>query len=104
MSCLNCKNKEFDFSFLQQECEYDSVDIRSKMADDEVRKHGVFCGSRLPPLITSEGNSLRIEFSSDNSVQKSGFGAFFFTGIISFLKSCSFPCSSEKYHDYFYIG
>ncbi|GFY72843.1 dorsal-ventral patterning tolloid-like protein 1 [Trichonephila inaurata madagascariensis] len=63
----------------QQDCEYDSVDIRSKMADDEVRKHGVFCGSRLPPLITSEGNSLRIEFSSDNSVQKSGFGALFFT-------------------------
>ncbi|GFQ81644.1 dorsal-ventral patterning tolloid-like protein 1, partial [Trichonephila clavata] len=69
----------FDLEGNNQDCEYDSVDIRSKMADDEVRKHGVFCGSRLPPLITSEGNSLRIEFSSDNSVQKSGFGALFFT-------------------------
>ncbi|XP_042905263.1 bone morphogenetic protein 1 [Parasteatoda tepidariorum] len=69
----------FDLEGNNQDCEYDSVDIRSKMADDEIRKHGVFCGSRLPPLITSEGNSLRIEFSSDNSVQKSGFGALFFT-------------------------
>ncbi|XP_035228311.1 tolloid-like protein 1 [Stegodyphus dumicola] len=69
----------FDLEGNNQDCEYDSVDIRSKMADDEVRKHGVFCGSGLPPLITSEGNSLRIEFSSDNSVQKSGFGALFFT-------------------------
>ncbi len=30
-------------------------------------------------MITSEGNSLRLEFLSDNSVQKSGFAASFFT-------------------------
>ncbi|KAJ4427739.1 hypothetical protein ANN_25392, partial [Periplaneta americana] len=64
---------------LQQECEYDSVQVHSKMADDVIKKHGVYCGSRLPPLITSEGNSLRVEFISDNSVQKSGFAAVFFT-------------------------
>ena len=51
------------------------------MGSGEIRRHGVFCGSRLPPIITSEGNSLRIEFLSDNSVQKSGFAAVFFTGI-----------------------
>ena len=39
---------------------------------------------RLPPVITSEGNSLRLEFNSDNSVQKTGFAAIFFTGIIYF--------------------
>ena len=50
------------------------------MGSGEVRKHGLFCGSRLPPVITSEGNSLRLEFLSDNSVQKSGFAAVFFTG------------------------
>jgi hypothetical protein len=50
------------------------------MGEDMMRKHGVYCGSRLPPLITSEGNSLRVEFNSDNSVQKSGFAAVFFTG------------------------
>jgi hypothetical protein len=65
---------------LQQECEYDSVEVHSKMGEDIMRKHGVYCGSRLPPLITSEGNSLRVEFNSDNSVQKSGFAAVFFTG------------------------
>ena len=30
--------------------------------------------------ITSEANTLRIEFNSDNSVQKTGFNARFFTG------------------------
>jgi hypothetical protein len=65
---------------LQQECEYDSVEVHSKLGEDMMRKHGVYCGSRLPPLITSEGNSLRIEFNSDTSVQKSGFAAVFFTG------------------------
>lgn len=56
------------------------MDIRSKMGAMEMRKHGVFCGQSLPYVITSEGNSLRIEFNSDNSVQKSGFAAVFFTG------------------------
>nr|XP_037270267.1 tolloid-like protein 1 [Rhipicephalus microplus] len=60
-----------------QDCEYDKVDILSKMDNNTIRKHGLFCGSYLPPIITSEGNSLRIEFSSDNSVQKSGFAAGF---------------------------
>lgn len=63
----------------QQECEYDSVEVHSKMRSDVLRRHGVFCGSRLPPLVTSESNALRIEFSSDNSVQRTGFAAVFFT-------------------------
>ena len=33
----------------------------------------------LTQVITSEGNSLRLEFLSDNSVQKNGFAAIFFT-------------------------
>ncbi|GAB6021030.1 hypothetical protein CHUAL_003667 [Chamberlinius hualienensis] len=69
----------FDMEGNNQDCEYDSVDIRSKMAKNEMRKHGVYCGTRLPPVITSEGNNLRIEFNSDNSVQKSGFAGIFFT-------------------------
>ncbi|KAL2720343.1 bone morphogenetic protein 1 [Vespula squamosa] len=63
----------------QQECEYDSLEIASKLGDDILRKHGIFCGVRLPPMITSEGNSMRIVFTSDNSVQKTGFAAVFFT-------------------------
>ncbi|XP_043283629.1 tolloid-like protein 1 [Venturia canescens] len=62
-----------------QECEYDSVEVASKLGDDILRKHGVFCGSRVPQLLTSEGNSMRVTFTSDNSIQKSGFAAVFFT-------------------------
>ncbi|XP_067127393.1 protein tolkin-like [Centruroides vittatus] len=69
----------FDLEGNNQDCEYDSLQIRSKLGENEVRKHGVFCGSHLPPTITSEGNNLRIEFNSDNSVQKSGFAAIFST-------------------------
>lgn len=54
--------------------------MKSKLGETDFRKHGVFCGQRLPPMITSVGHSLRIEFNSDNSVQKSGFSAIFFTG------------------------
>ncbi|PSN46655.1 Tolloid-like protein 1 [Blattella germanica] len=69
----------FELEGNNQECEYDSVEVHSKMGEDIMKKHGVYCGSRLPPLLTSEGNSLRVEFTSDNSVQKSGFAAVFFT-------------------------
>ncbi|XP_054258423.1 tolloid-like protein 2 [Macrosteles quadrilineatus] len=76
---LNFTHFDLEGNNVSQECEYDSVEVHSKMSADVLRRHGVFCGSRLPPLVTSEGNSLRIEFSSDNSVQKSGFAAVFFT-------------------------
>lgn len=68
-------------NFHQQECDYDSLSVYSKLDEDNLKRHGIFCGQRLPPLITSEGNSLRIEFKSDNTVQKSGFAAVFFTGV-----------------------
>jgi len=70
-------------SVLQQDCEYDSVELRSGFADgDETGKvHGTFCGSTLPQPITSVGNKLRITFSTDNTVQKTGFSAVFFSGI-----------------------
>ena len=79
---IDCMNN--NFSLFQQDCEYDSLALSSKLGSGEIRKHGVFCGSRLPPVITSEGNSLRLEFLSDNSVQKSGFAAVFFTGKVLF--------------------
>ncbi|XP_033211645.1 tolloid-like protein 2 [Belonocnema kinseyi] len=63
----------------QQECEYDWVEVVSKLGEDILRKHGTYCGTRLPPLLTSEGNSMKVVFSSDNSLQKSGFAAVFFT-------------------------
>lgn len=46
-----------------------------------MKKHGSYCGPKAPGLITSEGNVMRVVFYSDNSVQKSGFAAVFFTGM-----------------------
>jgi len=69
----------FDIEGNNQDCEYDSLTVSSKMGSGEARQHGLYCGNRLPPVITSEGNSLRLEFLSDNSVQKNGFAAIFFT-------------------------
>lgn len=65
----------------QQQCEYDRVDIFSKIKDGKLKKHGSYCGPKAPGFITSEGNVVRIVFTSDSSVQKSGFAAVFFTGI-----------------------
>lgn len=44
--------------------------------------HGVFCGTKKPSPITSHGNTLLVEFISDNTVQRTGFEAYFFTGEI----------------------
>lgn len=63
-----------------QECDYDSLTVYSKLDEDNLKRHGIYCGSRQLELITSEGNAMRIEFKSDNTIQKSGFAAVFFTG------------------------
>lgn len=63
-----------------QQCDYDRVEVQSKLADGKMKVHGSYCGSRIPTIITSEGNVMRIIFSSDNSVQKTGFAAVYFTG------------------------
>lgn len=64
----------------QQQCDYDRIEVHSKIAEDRLNKHGIFCGTKPPAPITSDGNALRISFTSDTSVQKSGFAAVFFTG------------------------
>eukprot|EP00094_Tigriopus_californicus_P004908 TCALIF_04726-PA protein Name:"Similar to tll2 Tolloid-like protein 2 (Xenopus laevis)" AED:0.21 eAED:0.21 QI:19/0/0/0.86/0.78/0.73/15/0/884 len=85
----------FEIEGNNENCEYDSLSLSSKMGDGEMRKHGLFCGSRLPPVITSEGNLLRLEFVSDNSVQKTGFGAIFFTGKNVHLSFTTFEMEDE---------
>uniref|UniRef100_A0A8D9B309 Metalloendopeptidase n=2 Tax=Cacopsylla melanoneura TaxID=428564 RepID=A0A8D9B309_9HEMI len=65
-------------NLFQSSCEYDNLTVFSKIGDT-FKGQGVYCGSKLPPVIMSEGNALRIEFHSDNSVQKSGFSAYYFT-------------------------
>ncbi|PVD37829.1 hypothetical protein C0Q70_00431 [Pomacea canaliculata] len=68
----------FDLEGHNQDCEYDSVRLSSGVGEDQ-KLHGVFCGATFPAPVTSEGNTLRIEFNSDNSVQKTGFVAEFRT-------------------------
>lgn len=61
-----------------QECDYDYVDIRSKIQDGRYVKNGVFCGPNQAFVVTSVANVMRVEFNSDNSIQKSGFMANYF--------------------------
>ncbi|XP_050525579.1 tolloid-like protein 1 [Daktulosphaira vitifoliae] len=69
----------FDLEGNNAECEYDRVEVYSKIGSDKLRKHGVYCGQEAPSMITSEANALRVEFESDSSVHKTGFAAVFFT-------------------------
>lgn len=52
----------------QQECDYDFVEVSSKLGDDILKKHGIFCGSKIPTPIISEGNAMRIAFTSDKKL------------------------------------
>ncbi|RUS82728.1 hypothetical protein EGW08_009508 [Elysia chlorotica] len=75
---ININFTHFDLEGNNQECEYDSVRLSSGVGKD-LKLLGVFCGYTFPAPVTSEGNTLRIEFNSDNSVQKTGFSATFTT-------------------------
>ena len=33
-----------------QDCEYDSLAVTSKMGSEEARNHGLYCGNKLPPV------------------------------------------------------
>ncbi|XP_026321881.1 tolloid-like protein 1 [Hyposmocoma kahamanoa] len=68
-------------SMYQQECEYDSVTVHSRLGADVLRRHGVFCGSALPPPVTSDGSVLRVQFTSDPSVHRTGFGAVYYIDV-----------------------
>ncbi|NP_001084377.1 tolloid-like protein 2 precursor [Xenopus laevis] len=59
-------------------CKYDYLEIRSGLSS-ESKLHGKFCGPEKPEVITSQGNTVRIEFKSDNTVSKKGFKANFFS-------------------------
>ncbi|KAK9878934.1 hypothetical protein WA026_003756 [Henosepilachna vigintioctopunctata] len=62
-----------------QQCDYDKVEVYSKLGENNLKKHGTFCGSKPPKQVISEGHIMRIIFSSDSSIQKTGFSAVYFT-------------------------
>ncbi|XP_059143177.1 tolloid-like protein 1 [Physella acuta] len=74
---ININFTYFDIEGQNQGCEYDSVIIDRGL--NEEGKQDVFCGNTIPAPVTSEKNTLKIEFKSDSSVQKKGFTAFFRT-------------------------
>ncbi|XP_056099916.1 bone morphogenetic protein 1b isoform X4 [Rhinichthys klamathensis goyatoka] len=59
-------------------CKYDYVEVHSGLSTD-AKLHGKFCGTEKPEAITSQLNSMRVEFKSDNTVSKRGFKAQFFS-------------------------
>ncbi|CAD7084767.1 unnamed protein product [Hermetia illucens] len=63
------------------DCGYDYVRVFSKLGENRLKSIGTYCGSKIPPILTSEGNALRIEFHSDKSIQRTGFAALFFTDV-----------------------
>lgn len=60
----------------QQGCDYDSLMVYS-VVGDMLRKHGKFCGTGLPPTVTSQQHKMRLVFLSDRTIQKSGFAIIF---------------------------
>lgn len=78
-----------------QRCEYDRIEIYSKLGDGRLSKHGNYCGNKGPSPITSESNAMRVVFTSDGTVGKSGFAAVFFSGK-SFLFPAISLCSYER--------
>lgn len=54
-------------------CEYDFVDIRSRINENRYVDHGKICGTRQSFSVKSVSNEVVLEFVSDNTVAKGGF-------------------------------
>lgn len=80
---LSFTHFDLEGSEMDIECEYDMVTIKSlntsQASDDSVS----YCSHRLPMPKTSTTNIMQITFKSDETVQKSGFQATFFTHVIN---------------------
>uniref|UniRef100_A0A7N5ZSS7 Metalloendopeptidase n=1 Tax=Anabas testudineus TaxID=64144 RepID=A0A7N5ZSS7_ANATE len=74
------EGNDVGYRFYHMVCKYDYVEVRSGLSSDS-KLHGKFCGAEKPEVITSQHNSMRIEFKSDNTVSKRGFKAHFFSDI-----------------------
>uniref|UniRef100_A0A7E4ZZE0 Metalloendopeptidase n=1 Tax=Panagrellus redivivus TaxID=6233 RepID=A0A7E4ZZE0_PANRE len=69
----------FNVEGLKSECEYDHVQVKpvnGMPGTDEVR----LCGEYTEPIVLlSQTNELRVAFSTDNSMERSGFTATYFS-------------------------
>jgi len=63
-----------------QECTYDHLEIYDGQ-NGRATSLGRFCGGKKPSPVISSGNTMFLQFSSDNSVQKRGFKVSHSAGI-----------------------
>lgn len=61
-------------------CNFDKVDVYSIIGEETLKKHGTYCGAKVPARIVSDKNVMKITFSSDQSNVRTGFVANFYTG------------------------
>uniref|UniRef100_A0A915BIG2 Metalloendopeptidase n=2 Tax=Parascaris univalens TaxID=6257 RepID=A0A915BIG2_PARUN len=67
----------FNVEGMKTECAYDYV-----LIEDEEGGEERYCGDYNQPLVyTSTSNRIKVHFVSDNSVEKSGFAAYFITDL-----------------------
>ena len=74
----------FDIEY-QRDCNYDFVMVSASLSQLRLLKlilkvsYGTFsekyCGNTAPAPIISSGRTMRVQFYTDNSVQKTGFNA-----------------------------
>ncbi|XP_076628821.1 cubilin [Colletes latitarsis] len=67
----------FDLEY-HNECMNDYVKIYEYHTISEADLLGTFCGTKKPPIITSQGNSMTVRFETDSSVTRQGFVASYF--------------------------
>nr|XP_018903909.1 PREDICTED: tolloid-like protein 1 isoform X1 [Bemisia tabaci] len=56
-----------------EQCSYDKLEVISVLGDNSFRRHGAFCGTKLPGPIQSVNNVLRVHFTSDETEARTGF-------------------------------
>ncbi|XP_062873439.1 membrane frizzled-related protein [Trichomycterus rosablanca] len=82
----------------QDNCEFDYVEVHDSSSAKDGSVLGRYCGSDLPPVLTSSGPVFTVVFVADEGVADSGFYAFY--QVIAVLqRSCSpdqFACTTGE--------
>ncbi|XP_072275305.1 CUB domain-containing protein 2 [Pyxicephalus adspersus] len=89
---------EFNLEY-HDTCDYDYVKIYNGASRDEGNLLGTFCGSQLPPNLTSSWHVLSVIFHSDKHVGSTGFSATYrkdicggvLTGLSGVITSPDYP-------------
>ncbi|XP_077986149.1 uncharacterized protein LOC144440635 [Glandiceps talaboti] len=77
-------------------CRFDYVEIRDG-GHEGSNRIGRYCGTDIPPVITSSGHLLYVRFVSDHADQRTGFSANYVSGCSSTLRGRSGSFHSPNY-------